>query len=249
MFNNKIKVMKKISVLLLIACCLYTLEVKSQKGFYVGAGFSGLSTWMTNQNNYGLSEMDYKMTFGFAGNANIGYNFSKHIGLKLEIGYAKLGQDYKDNINDTAYARKVQLYYLEIPLLFKYMTSGEVARFYFLAGPQIGFLMNAKQTYLKAGDPDDKTVKDLKNNVHKISEESITDRFTSTDISARIDVGVDITLIPNLVLNAGLTFNYGLTDINASDWRIPDSSGNYNASHNIFGGMNVGICYVFASKK
>ena len=241
--------MKKISILLMFAFCLVVTSAISQKQLYFGAGFSGLSTWITNQNNYGLPEMDYKMTFGMAGNASIGYDFTKNIGLKLEIGYSKLGQSYKDNINDTAYVRDVKLYYLQIPLLFKYKTGGEVARFYFLIGPQFGFLMNAKQSYLKNGDPDENTIKDLVNNTHKISEETITSRYTSYDIFARLDLGVDITLVKNLVLNAGLTFNYGLTDINATDWRIKDSSGNYSASHNIFGGMNVGLCYVLDFNK
>jgi hypothetical protein len=241
--------MKKISVLLMLAFCLAGGSVMSQKQLYLGAGFTGMSTWITNENNYGRPSMDYEVTFGGSGNFNIGYDFSKNIGLKMEVGYSRLGQNFKDNVNDTLYSRHLQLNYLQIPLLFKFKTSGQVARFYFLVGPQFGFLLSAKQTYLKNGDPDEMNVKDMKNNTHKISEETITSRFNSYDIFARIDLGVDITLVKNLVLNAGLSMGYGLTDINATDWQIKDNSGNYNPSHNIYGGVNVGICYVFDFNK
>jgi hypothetical protein len=77
----------------------------------------------------------------------------------------------------------------------------------------------------------------------KISQETITDRFTSYDIFARLDLGVDITIVKNLFINTGLSFAYGLTDINAKDWRMNNSAGNYNPSHNAAVGFNVGINY------
>jgi len=60
---------------------------------------------------------------------------------------------------------------------------------------------------------------------------------------ARLDLGVDIKLMKCLFLNTGLTFAYGLTDINASDFQIVNKSGDYNPSHNIAVGFNVGINY------
>jgi hypothetical protein len=240
--------MKKISAAIILMLVLAASTGISQN-LYIGAGGTWMSTWVTNQNNYGYSEMDYKTTFGLAGNFNLGYEFNKHIGLKMEIGYAKLGQSYKDQIADSVYSRIVKLNYLQIPLLFKYRTGGEVARFYLLVGPQFNFLLSANQTYLMNGDADDRTFQDLKNNTHKVSEENIKDRYTSYDIFARIDFGVDITLVKNLILNAGLSMGYGLTDINATDYRIKDTSGNYNPSHNIFGGFNVGLCYSFDFSK
>jgi hypothetical protein len=241
--------MKKISVLLMLAFSLSILTSVAQKQLYLGLGGTMMNTWVTNETNYGYPDMDYSTTFGGGGNLNVGYDFSKNIGLKVEIGFTKLGQNTKKDIGDSAYLRKVKLNYIQIPLLFKYKTTGEVARFYLLAGPQFGILTSAKQTYYLNGDADARTFTDLKNNTHKISEESITDRYSSIDIFGRLDLGVDITLTQNLFLNAGLTFCYGFTDINATDYRIKDNDGNYNASHNIYGGLNVGICYIFDFNK
>ena len=81
----------------------------SQKQFYFGVAGTGQNTWITNQNNYGLGfDMDTKVTFGGSGNVNVGFDFNKHIGLKVEIGYSKLGQNYTDTHIDTVFTRNIK---------------------------------------------------------------------------------------------------------------------------------------------
>jgi hypothetical protein len=194
-----------------------------------------------------MFEMDYVPTIGGSGNIHLGFDFNKSVGLKLEAGYQMLGQRYKDTYNDTAYTRTVTLNYIQLPLLFKYRTNGEVARFYFAIGPQFNFLMSANQVYYKQEVVNtDSIYNPISNQRIKVGEETITDRYTSFDVMGRLDLGVDISFTPNLFLNVGATMAYGFMDINATDWRIPDhSSGTYSPSHNIFGGINVGINYIF----
>jgi hypothetical protein len=241
--------MKKIYSLLLLALFLGAGQAIAQKQLYFGAQGTGLSTWMTNPQNYGRPDMDYVATFGGAGNVNIGFDFNKHIGLLLQVGYAKLGQKFKDTqvVNDTtySYARNIKLNYLQIPLMFKFRSGGETARFYLMAGPQFDFLLSANQTYYKNDLPFDEQFHNPNTNEWvKIGEETITDRFMSFDIFARLDLGVDITVAKNLFINTGLSFAYGLTDINSTDYRnIVDSDGNYNPCHNVAVGFNVGINY------
>lgn len=236
--------MKKNIAITILMVTLVAGQALSQKGFYFGVAATGLNTWLTNQNNYGLPEMDYKLTFGFSGNVNLGFDFSKNFGIKTEIGYAMLGQDYKDEVNDTTVTRKVNLNYLQVPLLFKYSTGSDLVRFYLLVGPQFNFLLSADQEYLKNSISTEEEVYNpfLKKPV-KIGEETITDRYNDLDIFARIDFGIDISVIDNLIINAGISMGYGLTDINADDWKMDDVDGNYNPAHNIYGGFNVGICY------
>ncbi len=221
----------------------------AQQQLYFGVGGTGLSSWITNVSNYGLKfNMDYKnITIGGSGNVNVGFDFNKHIGLKLEVGYAKIGQDLTKDTQvtpDTVYTRKVQLHYLQIPLMFKYRTGGEVAKFYLMFGPQFNFLLNAKQTYTKNGATFGDKVPGNWSKPTIIGESTITDRYSSLDVMGRIDLGVDFTLAKHLLINFGVTMAYGLLDINGTDWRMNNKDGNYSASHNVYAGVNFGVCYV-----
>ncbi|MEI7896625.1 MAG: porin family protein [bacterium] len=238
--------MKKTFTTVIITMIICTSSLMAQKQLYFGLAGTGLSSTFTNQNNYGQEfEMDYKVTFGGSGNVNIGFDFSNHAGLKIEAGYSKLGQNYTDTYKDTVYTRDVQLNYMQLPLMFKFRTGGK-AKFYVMAGPQFNFLLSAKQKYYKQGVIDtDSIYNPINNKKIKIGEETITDRYSSFDVMARLDLGVDILLGKNFFLNVGLTMAYGLLDINASSLRIPDhSSGIYHPSHNIYGGVNFGFNYV-----
>ena len=237
--------MKKTFYALCIAMLFLSGSLMSQKQLYFGLSGTGLSSVITNQNNYGLPfEMDYSVTFGGSGNVNVGFDFNSHFGLKLEIGFAKLGQKYKDNYKDTVYTRNIKMNYLQIPLMFKYRTGGDVAKFYVMAGPQFNLLLSASQEYLKNESFYDDPVPGNWPKPIKIGESTITDRFNSLDIMGRLDLGVDIKVATNLCLNVGLTMAYGFTDINATDWQIKDHTGNYSPSHNIYGGINFGINYL-----
>jgi hypothetical protein len=246
--------MKKSLSVLTIALLFVAGPLMSQKQLYFGLAGTGLSSVITNQNNYGLPfEMDYKFTMGGSGNLNVGFDFNSNIGLKLEIGYAKLGQKYEDTHNDTIYTRNVKLNYLQIPLLFKFRTGGEVAKFYVMAGPQFNILLSASQEYFKRDSVFTHSGYPNWNQPTEIGESTITDRYNSLDILGRLDFGVDITVAENLFLNIGLTMAYGLLDINATDWQNPlnNPTYEYTPSHNLYGGINIGINYVlpFGSKK
>jgi len=238
--------MKKTLFFVIFVSLFASGALMSQKQLYFGVAGTGLSSSITNQNNYGLPfEMDYKVAFGGSVNVNIGFDFSKHAGLKLEIGYTKLGQKYQDTYKDTVYTRDINLYYLQIPLMFKYRTGGAVAKFYIMAGPQFNFLLSAKQKYYKHNEIFDENFTPA--NFTKpilIGQETITDRYNSLDIMGRLDLGIDIIIVKSLLLNVGLTMAYGFTDINGADWKIKDHTGNYNASHNVYGGINLGINYL-----
>ncbi|MBE0647693.1 MAG: PorT family protein [Bacteroidales bacterium] len=238
--------MKKTLTAVLVFLMMTTGPLLAQKRLYFGLSGTGLSSVIVNQNNYGLPfEMDYVLTFGGGGNANIGFDFNSHIGLKLEIGWAKLGQKYEDVHQDTSYTRNVKINYLQIPLLFKFRTGGDVAKFYIMTGPQLNILVSASQEYLKHENIwDENYTPGGWTKPIVIGESTITNRYNSMDIMARIDFGVDIQIIPNLFLNAGMTMAYGFLDINAPDWQMTNKDGNYNPSHNAYGGLTFGINYV-----
>jgi hypothetical protein len=218
----------------------------AQKGLYIGIAGSANSVWITNQNNYGLPEMDYTTTFGLGGNINIGYDFNNHIGLKLEFGVNRIGEKYKDTKGSDIYSREVKLNYFNLPILFRYRTGGEIIKFYVAAGPQFNFLRSANQTYILNGKNFADTLTSISGKKFNAGLEDIKDRYNSMDVVARMDLGMNITLVKHLIIDLGLTFGYGLMDINASDYHIGDfSSGVYHPSHSVFGGLTLGAGWHF----
>jgi hypothetical protein len=237
--------MKKLYTAIVAALLIASIPAVAQKGLYVGVSGAIQSTWVTNQNNYGLPEMDYNTTFHGAANINIGYDFTDHLGVKAEVGYATYGQKYKDQKGDSTLSREVKMNHYTIPVMFKYRVGGKVTKFYVAVGPQFDLLSSASQTYTLNNHDYVDTLNTLSGKPFNVGASDITDRYNSLDIMARMDLGVDITLIEHLVIELGLKFGYGLMDINASDFQLPDHSGAYHPSHNVFGGLVLGVNWHF----
>lgn len=222
--------MKKLFLLI----CLGGLisPARAQKGLHVGVDGAANLTFIINQNNYGGREYNYAPTYHFAGGISAGYNFDHHFGFQAEAWTSHEGQNYAEDIaNGIHYKRAVDLYYTNVPILFKYSGGAEYpTRFYLMFGPQFGFLRKATNTI----DSSDKH-----------TTFSVTDRFNKTDLELVLDLGSDFTIYHNFYASAGIRFNYGLNDINAPAWHSKNFNGQYNPSGNSFGGVHIGIHYVF----
>jgi hypothetical protein len=239
--------MKKIYSLVFLVLFLGAGTTFAQKKLYFGVGGTGISAWFINQNNYGYQDLDIKASISYGFNVNVGYEFTKNLGIKLELGFQKLGQNYTKSKDDTTFTRNIGLNYFQLPLLFKFRTSGEVVKFMFALGPQFDFLLSANQNYFytlteTAGEIEYE--KPIPGTTELVSKDDITHRFNSLDIQARLDLGLEIYVIKNLFIDAAFSFAYGLTDIIAPDYQYKDVDGNYNPVHNAYVGFNVGINYV-----
>jgi len=235
--------MKKFYTALLALFLLASFPVIAQKGLYFGVAGTIQSTWITNQNNYGLPEMDYQTTFGGAANLNVGFDFTNNLGIKIEFGYGKFGQKYTDTKGDSVFSREIKLNHLMIPVLFKYRVGGSIVKFYLAIGPQFDFLLSAKQNYLLNGAMYDTTLESVSGEKFTVGKEEIKERFSSTDIFARMDLGLDITIVRHLLIEFGVKVGYGLMDLNTTDYHLKDHSGSYHPSHNVFGGLTLGLNY------
>jgi len=225
--------------LLLFAC----IPAIAQKGLYFGLAGTIQSTWVTNQNNYGLPEMDYKTAYGGAANLNLGYDFTNHLGVKIEVGYGKFGQKYTDKMGDSTFSREIKMNHLMIPILLKYRTGGSIAKFYVAIGPQFDMLLSANQSYIMNGKNYEDSLETVSGKTFVVGQEEIKERFSSMDVFVRMDLGVDITVVKHLMIEFGIKFGYGLMDLNSTDYRLKDHSGTYHPSHNVFGGLTLGLNY------
>ncbi|MBP7497603.1 MAG: PorT family protein [Bacteroidales bacterium] len=218
-------------------------KIYAQKGFNVGLGGSYNSVWVINQNVYGMPEIDYDKKFGTAFMLGVGYNFNEWLGLRFELGKAALGQNYYEQNKGIVSDRKLDLKYTMIPVFLRLATTGEKAKFHIMLGPQLGILNSAEQEY-SIGNKDVANKVKVNDYDYPIGETEITNRFEKSDLFAVLDFGLDFFFTERLYLNASLRLNYGLTDINVADWRIPNKDKEYKASNNAYGGLNFGLNYV-----
>jgi hypothetical protein len=241
--------MKRFILLIVVAGFTFTGELMAQKGKELIIGVNGALTnvWIMNQNFYGEPEVEYAPKMGYAASFNLGYNIDESMSIIAELQYSVQGQKYEDKqtINNIKYdaERDIDLRYVNIPLFFKYAFGQGLTKFRFLAGPQLGLLLDATQEYTRDGKTLNTVAEDLEGNTFFTDAEEIKDRFESTDVAIVLDLGADIHISKQFYIGAGGRINYGLTDINAENYRIKDLDGEYTPSHNFWGGLYIGINY------
>lgn len=229
----------------------------AQQGWNAGVQLGFNSVWIINQNNYGISEMDYKFKFGVMPGLAFGYQFSDHGGMQVELNYAFMGQDYSDRIRDftpnnqkAAAGRQVDLHYLQIPVLYKFTSGGEKIRLHIMGGLQAGFLITADEAY-QADISGDGNLTDIpfaaapESHVPDFAAtpavEPASDYFNSLDLGIHLDFGADLYVNDHIFITPALKFYYGFTDINSTPTHVTND---YSASQNAFAGINVGVHYV-----
>ena len=250
---------------------------QAQQGIHFGFHGQMNSIWILNQNNYEYSEMDYEYKFGPNGGLTLGYNWEDNFGIQVEFKYAQMGQDYSDIMKDFGPTedtskpdlqtkvltyRYVDLNYLQVPILFKYMEGDtkDAIKYQLLGGLQLGYLLSAEQTYtadVMNIDPDDQNpvdiapqsgVPDFRGN----ASVNGTDYFQKLDVGLLLDVGADIYVNDKLYFSPSFRGYYGFFDINAKETRnLQPAQGEniYLASHNAYIGFSLGINFMFPDAK
>ena len=240
--------MKKQITLLLVSIIFLPLIMRSQDTtsyFHFGVGGSLNSVWILNQNMYGQPEIDYAATIG--GNIMLaaGYNFNQAFGLRLEPSFAWQGQNYegKQLIDGTNYntTRDINLNYFQLPILFRYTPGTKDNNFHLMVGPELAFLVSAKQEYLRDGQPAPPFLSMETGEFIDPGAEDIKDRYNSMDFMLVVDAGMDIKLTEKLFINVGFRISYGLIDINAEEWQLKNYDGIYESSHNFTAGITAGF--------
>lgn len=242
--------MKKILLIAFsINLIFYGAFAQKGKEIILGVGGAVTNTWIINQNFYGEPEIDYAPKFGYAASLNLGYNFTGNISLMTELQYSHQGQKYEGQQswagnNFKIVERDIKLYYLNIPVFFKYSFGKDLTKFRFMVGPQFGILMNAEQEYLRDGTKQKTEETNLDGEIFDVTETVIKDRYENLDIGVAIDIGTDITLSDLFFINVGLRFNYGFKDVNSEPYHLDNYKKEpYELSNNLWGGIYVGINY------
>lgn len=225
-------------------------QVTSISSINVGGGlFTGLSL-IAEQNNYGASELTYVPTLSYSGGVSVNVNWYENLGIQIEGNYAFQGQKYYDIQNKKETNKNLILNYIQIPVLFKYTftdysINNAAPDLFFLIGPQFSFLQNAKLEHFRDGTAMSFTEyhNDVFNPLVSRLPEYTTDidLFNNFDLSITSSFGAQFELSDYLILTAESRLSWGISDINARDWRFPDLRNNYTASRNYAWGLKIGL--------
>ena len=162
-----------------VAAILVTATAKAQD-FNIGIK-GGLNIYNIN-NNYG-AKYDNLVGFNFGLIGHI--HLAKQLALQPELVYSAQGAKFTSNGVET----KIKLGYINVPILLQYMFDNG---FRLEAGPQFGFLVNAK-----AKTPN--STADIKNNFKKV------------DVGLGIGIGY---VNPESNFGIDARYNLGLSNIN-----------------------------------
>lgn len=207
---------------------------------------------------------------------NFGVDIGKKFGLQLESILSNQGQIY-DVINtakEIAGSRKIDLQYIHIPLMMKFMGSGDAAvRGNFNFGPQLSILNRGVESLVtNAGNfqipegVDFATIKqdfpsatDNGNGTYNIPQnipsrdilKKELDDFKNTEFQLAAAFGLDIDLSRHLFLTTQIRANYSLTDMRNKDiinaLQAGDYSDIFGGRANFIVGVQLGLHYYFGT--
>jgi len=227
----------------------------------------------------GLSEdprYNATYTYNFA---PIGFNFGvdlgRTFGISVESILSRQGQVYEliDVANQVKGERKIDLSYVNLPLLFRFMSGGNAGtRANFNIGPQLSILTDAVESVsANSGTftiPDGVTPESIQNDfpaaqINGDGTYSIPDGspsykevltkeandFKNTEFQIVAAFGLDIDLSRHLFLTTQIRANYSLTDMRNGDVidAIKNGEGSdiFGQRANLLVGLQIGLHYSF----
>lgn len=213
---------------------------------------------IANQNNYGYSELAYKMKIG--GHIGIMFGYERYLKSSFKVGvlYAFQGQNYKDVIYNLEHEKKISLTYIQIPALYKYVLGDvpgydlDAIRKYVFIGGQLGYLVDAKMEFKRDGKEVDFldfiSYHDKNTNLEEIKANGVPVNakpfFTSFDFGIVAGFGLQYFTERRMYIFAEATSYFGLLDINDQKWRFRNNKREYSGSLNMYGGLRIGLTYL-----
>lgn len=209
---------------------------------------------------------------------NFGIDFGKKFGLSLEGIKSQQGQIYEiiDAAEQIKGQRNIDLSYLQLPMLFKFMSGGNAgARANFNLGPQLSLLTDARESIqANAGTfqiPEGVDFQSIQqefpsavNNMDGTyalpsdipSRDILTKKandFNNTEFSIAGAFGLDIDVSKHLFLTTQIRATYSLTDMRNGDVlekiKSGDSADIFGQRANLLVGVQLGLHYMFGTTR
>jgi len=238
------KIYSVVCIIALLTSPIFSFGQKSNTSWIL-TEFGVNNSWIFNQNMYGNPELPYLATIGYSGEVSYKHFLNKN-GYSVGLGIANLGQKYEGEMSGANAQRKVNLTYLQLPLMGIYNLGGKRQQTWLSVGPQFLFLMAARQDFNRTGEK-------LIPNTELMSQGvvNVKGRYKPVDIMLAFGLTnyfpikiynvkpyqVSEKIIWSLSLDGAI----GLTDINQKQYQINNMHNKYSGSHNFYVGIRVGF--------
>lgn len=208
---------------LAVAAFLMSYDTNAQEGFSLSVKATPQLSFLQNQDDNDNNLIDRKATFNASFGIGAGYNFTKRLGVGMDVLYSLQGQRYK--INGVETNQKVN--YVKIPLYFSYNSdASKTISFIGKVGPQISILADSKLTD-KDGD--------------KINPDT-KDRYNNVIFGAMAAAGAQFKLNNKLYLTTMTRFDYDFTNAEDNSYRY--YAAGRAKTYNMTTGLEVGLKYL-----
>ena len=270
--------MKRIVVFFVTICSVFPVAAQIVQ-VHVGATTAGNVTFVLDK---GLTEdprYNSTYTYNFAPvGINFGVDFGSKFGLSLEGIKSKQGQIYEiiDIAEKVRGERKIDLSYIHLPLLMKFMSGGSAGtRANFNLGPQLSLLTDARESVqadagvykipdgmeFAAIQEEFPTATNNGDGTYEIpsdspSQDVLTKKandFKNSEFAIAAAFGLDIDLSKHLYLTTQIRANYSLTDMRNGDVidriKAGDAGSLFGQRANLLVGVQVGLHYMFGKTR
>lgn len=256
----------------LIMLTLLLAPLLTQAQVHIGLTTGVNSTFVLDK---GLSEdprYNSQMTYNFApAGFSFGVDISNGFGLQLESILAKQGQIFEvlDVAETVVGERKIDLNYVQLPLLFKFMSAKATkARTNFSLGPQLSILRNGVETIeYDASTQNIENISEIPEgatlnpdgtydvpalpNTEILSSSANEEirRFRDMELQIAATFGVDIDISKHFYISTLIRANYSFTDMRNGDLVDALKSSNlddlFSRRANLAIGAQIGLNFMF----
>ncbi|GIV22811.1 MAG: PorT family protein [Bacteroidia bacterium] len=218
---------------LVLLALLLTGWAWAQEGtFKIGAAVLPQNTWLLNQDDSDAGpELDYEVTWGFAGGLTLGYNFTDYLGVGLDVLYSSQGQKYKGTVSGVNWTAQTRLNYLKLPLLLRFNSDpNSPVQFSFFVGPQLNLLLSYTDKFEASSSGVTSTVETsgttvtstfVTGGVTMTDKENLTaSAYKKTSLGAAVGLGVGFKLTDELLLTLHFRGDYAFGDAENKDAKV-----------------------------
>lgn len=256
---------------------IFSLSAHAQ-GFRVGVN-SGMNTNIVLDEGLS-SDPRYQATYNYSFNpigVNLTYDITSSFGLSLEsiLSNQQTIYDIIDVAESVKGQHQLDMRYINIPLLFKFMSGGDATtRFNFNLGPQMSILTKAQETLTTESGtykmPENTSFEDIQmqypeatqtqqqaadgtysipNNVSQEVLNGEANEFRNTDFQIAMAMGLDFDIARHFMLTTQIRANYSIDGYRNADAINAIIRGNgeqvFAEKAHLAVGFQIGIHYTF----